>query len=87
MVWYTDSFGPQLGKVELLCGFSLTIGMNGWEPGGKEWPTSLTFMQIGGSISSFMASSYFDLFIEPSKVLVLDMLLLVMLALANFCCS
>jgi hypothetical protein len=32
--------------------------MNGCEPGGKECPTSLTFMQIVGSISSFTASSY-----------------------------
>ena len=31
--------------------------MKGWEPGGKEWPTILTDRQIGGSISSFRASS------------------------------
>jgi hypothetical protein len=61
--------------------------MKGWDPGGKEWPTSLTFMQIGGSISSFIASSNFDLFIEPKRVLVFERLLLVMLALAAFCYS
>jgi hypothetical protein len=49
----------------------LTIGINGWLPGGKEWPTILTFRQIGGSSSSFRASSNLFLvcFIDPSKVL------------------
>lgn len=42
---------------------------------------------MGGSISSFIASSYFDFFMDPNKVLVFDMLLLVMLALAYFYCS
>ena len=58
--------------------------MNGYDPGGKEWPTRRTFMQIGGSISSLIASSYFDFFIEPRRVFVFDILLLDMLALAYF---
>lgn len=55
----------------LLSGFSLTIGMNGYEPGEKEWPTILIFIEIAGSISSLIASSYLLFFIDPNSVLVL----------------
>ena len=66
----------------------LIIGMNGYEPGGKECPTSLTFMQIVGSISSFTASSYYDFLIDPKRVFVFDMLpLLFIFCFAIFCCS
>ena len=44
-------------------------------------------MQIGGSMSSLTASSYFDFFIEPRSVFVFDMLLFVMLAFACFWAS
>jgi hypothetical protein len=44
-------------------------------------------MQIGGSMSSFMASSNLLRFMDPKRVLVLDMLLLVRFAFASFCCS
>ena len=60
------------------------MGMKGYDPGGNEWPTKRTFTQIGGSMSSLTASSYLDFFIEPRSVLVLDMLLLVIFALAYF---
>lgn len=56
-VWYVDSLTPAGGKVTLFEGLIFTIGMNGCEPGGKEWPTNLTFRQVGGSRSSFNASS------------------------------
>ena len=46
--------------------------MKGYEPGGKECPTILTFMQIVGSISSLTASSNYDFLIEPNNVFVLD---------------
>jgi len=72
IVWYTDSLGPHEGNTTSFIGLSFTIGMKGWDPGGKLWPTSLTAVQTGGSISSLIASSYFDFFMLPRRVLVLD---------------
>jgi len=46
--------------------------MNGWDPGGKECPTIRTLKQIGGSISSFIASSNLDFLIDPNRVFAFD---------------
>jgi hypothetical protein len=59
---------PQGGNEILFEGLILTMGMKGWEPGGKEWPTSLTFKQVGGSNSSLRASSNLFFFIELKRV-------------------
>jgi hypothetical protein len=42
--------------------------MNGYDPGGKEWPTSRMPKQMGGSRSSPKESSNLVFFIEPNKV-------------------
>jgi len=55
-VWYTLSLGPHGGKKTLFYGLILIIGIKGWLPGGKECPTNLKFMHIGGSSSSVMDS-------------------------------
>lgn len=49
-------------------GLTFTIGIKGYEPGGKEWPTSLIVKQVGGSISSLLPSINFVYFKEPSNV-------------------
>jgi len=49
------------------------MGMKGWDPGGKECPTSLTFMQAGGSSSSFRASSNLVFLIVLRRVLPADL--------------
>ncbi len=62
-------------KIILLEGLNLIIGIKGYDPGGKEWPTILTHTQLGGSISSFKASSnYFVFFKVDNKVLFIDYL-------------
>ena len=47
----------------------LIIGMNGYEPGAKECPDSLTLIQVGGSISSWLKSTYLVVFDAPNRVL------------------
>lgn len=44
------------------------MGMNGYDPGGKEWPTNLKLRHVGGSISSFNASSNLVFFNELRRV-------------------
>lgn len=53
----------------MLDGLNFTIGMNGYEPGGKECPINLKFRHVGGSNSSFKAYSNLFFFNELSKVL------------------
>lgn len=67
-VWYTDSPGLHGWKSTLFV-FILTIGINGWLPGAKLCPHRRKFNTIGGSISSFVKSTYLDFFMLPSSVL------------------
>ena len=59
---------PAGGKVTLFDGLIFTIGIKGYDPGGNEWPTNLTWRQVGGSKSSFRASSNFVFFSELKRV-------------------
>jgi len=59
---------PAGGNVTLLDGLIFTIGINGYEPGGNECPTNLILRQVGGSRSSFKASSNLVFFIVLNKV-------------------
>lgn len=43
--------------------------MKGYDPGGNEWPTNLKLKHVGGSSSSFRASSNLVFFRELNNVL------------------
>jgi hypothetical protein len=60
---------PAGGKVTLFDGLIFTIGMKGYDPGGNECPTNLTLRQVGGSKSSFKASSNLVFFMVLNRVL------------------